>query len=296
MKMSGRPVSITVGARDKAGRLMPFLAELTTEEFVKLALGSRTEVVINLDWGRLVPLIASEFEKLRTRDINDAFHALWIVWVDAPTYEDAAVRRHKFLEVSSRAIDALAKLQSSVPTRIPALPTTLGQDIEACLDLCSQYLATLMCCIQAKREVESGSFSGNPIFKKYAEWMEGLLLDAYARSMGVQNGWISDSAHIFVLAVDEDPEVKLYVDALGDRVPVDFDPWVEFVRRSTSRRERNREITIQARLERTDSAHAALALRLREMVRWARGLRELVDAMSAHSNGSEIAESERPIK
>ncbi len=116
--MSGKAASITVGARDKAGRLMPFLAELTTEEFVKLALGGRTEVVVNMDWGRLVPLISSEFEKLRTRDINDAFHALWIVWVDAPTYEDTTLRRHKFLEVSSRATDALAKLQSSVPNRM----------------------------------------------------------------------------------------------------------------------------------------------------------------------------------
>ncbi|EQM88109.1 hypothetical protein L681_00970 [Stenotrophomonas maltophilia MF89] len=275
---------------------MPFLAELTTEEFVKLALGGRTEVVVNMDWGRLVPLISSEFEKLRTRDINDAFHALWIVWVDAPTYEDTTLRRHKFLEVSSRATDALAKLQSSVPNRIPAPPRNPGQDIEGCLDLCSQYLATLMCCIQSKREVEARSFAGRPLFKEYAEWMEGLLLDAYARCMGIHDRWIDDSAHIFVLAVDEDPEVRLYVDTLRDRVPVDFDPWVEFVRRNTSRKEWNREITIQARLERTESGHAALALRLREMVRWARGLRELVEAMSANSNASQGSEPGRSIE
>ncbi len=293
--MSGRPVSFIVGARDQAGRLMPFLAELTTEEFVTLALASRTEVVINMDWGRLVPLIASEFEKLRTRDINDAFHALWIVWVDAPTYEDAAVRRHKFLEVSSRATDTLAKLQSSVPNPIPALSDISGREIEGCLDLCSQYLATLMCCIQSKREVEPGSFSGSPLFKNYAEWMEGLLLDAYARCMGIRNGRIDDSAHIYVLALDEDPEVKLYVDTLGDRVPVDFDPWVDFVRRNT-RKQWNREITIQASLKQTESDHAALALRLREMVRWARGLRELVEVMSAYSNSSQSSEPGRSIK
>ncbi|MEA9557610.1 hypothetical protein VC273_17415 [Xanthomonas nasturtii] len=282
--------SLIVTSRRRDGRFMPFLAELSAQDFVKLVVGARRDVVIHIDWSQLISVISSEFDRMRSRQINDAFQALWLQWVDAPTYQKSDVRLQKFMEVSSRATDALAQLQSSVAEHKASLRVIRDENPGACLHLCSQYLAALMCYVHAKQELEISSFSNPVLLLKYAEWMEGILRDAYEIRLEVFQGKIRDSSHLIALAFDEDPELNLYIEALSQ--PADFvgeDLRLSYIKRHIETDRRGEWININVQIQRVSSEQAAIILRLRDLLRWATALRNLITNLGAPLSHSNIA-------
>jgi hypothetical protein len=273
--------------RGSDGRFGPFLTEVTTGEFVRAAFAGPVEVHVQVDWLQLVPVISSEFDKVRTREINDSFSALCSHWMDASSYQEPSARQNAFMAVNRSGIETLAKLKGAVEDGRRVLYSPSPRDLYSQLNLCSQYLAALMCCVNAKQEVEVAAFQRSPVHHNYAQWIEKLLFDAYSHWVGVSRHGVNHDAHLYALALDEDPELALYTTPLKGVVPMEEDLRLEFLKRNINQYSRQ-PITINVSLERKPQMHAELALRLRDLVRWAQAVLLLVANLSRPAGGKEL--------
>lgn len=289
--MSGNaPKSIALMPRGSDGRFQPLLAEVSAKEFVTKALGDYVNVVVDVDWGKLLPLISSALEMIRENEINDSFRGLWSHWHDSSSYRDGPVRQQKFIEVSRWSIEVLAKLKGAVEDRRASLNCHSDASPESALGMCSQYLATLMCCVHVKRELEISSFNSDVVFSTYARWIEALLLDAYGRCMDAWRGEIGFGSHLYALALDEDPDLSLYTLALEGVARIDADLRFEFVKRNMNREKWQEEIVINGALKRKSARHHHLAMRLRDLTLWAKAVSALINSLSTPSIGSGLDE------
>lgn len=282
--------SVAFMLRGNDGRFQSALAEISAQDLVTRALGHYVNISVHIDWLTLTPLISSALEEMRECEISDSFMGLWSHWLDLFSYQEGPIRQQKLVEVSRWSIETLAKLQGAVHDRRAHLSPHSDASAEPALGLCSQYLATLMCCVHAKRGLEASSFGGDVVFSSYVRWIEELLMEAYSRCMDVWRGEIGHASHLYALALDEDEELRLYTLPLEGVVRIDRDLRFEFVRRNMNNDDWRDEIAINAVLRRKPENHRLLAKRLRDLVLWAKELSALINALSAPPSSSELRE------
>lgn len=277
-------------SRGNDGRFQSAVVEVSGEDLVTRVLCGHAAGSIHIDWQALTPLISSALDRMRETEINDSFKGLWSHWCDTSSYPAGPVRHEKFFEVSRWGIETLAKLQSAVTERRATLGCHTDASPESALNMCSQYLAALMCCVHAKRELSVDSFSGEVVFSSYAQWIEEVLLDAYCRCMDVWQRKIGNASHLYALALDEDPELHLYTLPLEGLATIDADLRFEYVRSHMNRDDRQGRIVIDAVLLRKPDRHRRLARRLRDLALWAKAVSALISSLGKPSMSTDLRE------